>query len=277
MSKSLDDFSSWTEEEFNTFFTDPLQAADPEMTGGERTLFGHLRLYVRDVARSFVAGSFITIPGVVGSTGGQFAKEKDEAGNLKFGGLVPGNEMKLFVLVATLTDKDGNDYQVVKSYRSKTDKKDFDAAIGGVWHKFTWPAMLKLTPKTRLVMAQTGLYAKWLENIVGQSELTDKATNETKKVDIKAWVDFEVFNSKAEMQQARDGFFSRVTAPAVDNGIWPLQWKSDPQAMIDWVKTAVAAGATHISVVADGLITGPAINGQVVNPRQVLAKILDIP
>lgn len=254
------------------FDFDSPDAYSDEVHGSDgRKHFGHLKMHAIPVEKVYQAGAYITIPGV---TGGQY-DQQDENGLKKFGGWKFGGKRKLFVFVGTKQDKDGNDYQMVKQFKSALDRGD----SVHFWRDHVLPALQALGKAERAKLTGSGVYASWEESTVGTTTLKDRDTGEDKEVDLKAWVNFEVYPSKKAMLEASDNFFAGFS----NNGsepvmtIWPEGWKGAEEEMIAEVKRLNDAETPLAEIVTKALIEGNNLAGEPVDAQEVLATILEIP
>ncbi len=175
-----------------------------------KTVFGKLELYL--VRVSHTNKSSISIPGV---QGGQY-KDKDENGNQLFKGLARRGPNLLMVQVLTKKNTQGEDYQVVKQYRSK----EFSNAKVQRWEKFGFP------PVHRLLGAQIDDYmGQTSDNIVYSGnpawvkaeELPTGETFGEAESPITYW-DFQTLYSKeSDMRLAEEAFWDEVRSRSGDS------------------------------------------------------------
>ena len=236
--------------------------------------FAHLKLYAADVTKSYTAGDFVTISGVVG---GQF-NDKDDAGNMQFKGWKAGGKNKLFVLVATKQDQQGQNYQIVKQYPNQRFGKGEKLHL---WGDLVLPALKKIPDAQRKKLMSIGLYVEFDELATGEVFESDEG-----KKDINYWGNYKVHPDQATLKAAEEEFFNRVTTggntTSTSTNHYPTTWKSDVQGMLDYGKQLNGEGkspreiAEAILLVKDGKPV-EAISGGEVNVKQVLSEVLNVP
>lgn len=261
----------------NIPWEDEGQLVNREIAGGGH--LGHLRLYGLKVTKSFTSGDYVTIPGVVG---GDFDK-KDENGNMKFGGWVPGwvsgGDRWLFVLVATKQDKDGESYQVVKQYKNQSDKSD----EGHDWGDIIYPAMMKLTKPQREQFATTGFWGQWDDIPTGRNFTND----EDKTFDIMAWGNFQPCASEEKYKQMREGIFGESSGESSGElpdhfGPYPNTWteKEDLDEMLPLIAKDLAEAEEldnqKIKEIFDkNIMDAPANDGTKVDVKFIMIEAID--
>lgn len=250
---------------------DDEKIVDREPEGGDgRHHFGFLRLYTLQVAKSFEAGNYLTIPGV---QGGDY-DDKNGKGLKMFKGWTPGGSQFLFVLVATKQDKDGNDYQVVKQFPSKVKKND-----PHLWGDVVLPSLKKLSTSERGKMTSEGVWCEWDEIASGHTFEDDDGEEH----DIKAWGNFTLHPNEASLQKANDGFFAQFNSEASNDTFsdspYPFGWQDDIEANLNWAKKeAKEKGWGELSVVKElGLDSAKTANGEPVNVKLIVSEVLNKP
>lgn len=255
--------------------------SEPE---GGKHHFGHLRLYVPQVTKHWEAGKYFTIPGVVG---GDF-NEKADDGNMMFKSFTKGGNDKLYILVATKQDQNGNDYQIVKQYPSRRYRKSDKLVSADI----LIPS-LKAMPKEYLkqIMA-SGIYAEWDEVETGD---VFKANGEEKP--IMAWAHFKPFENKEAMVKAQNEFFSQFSgnSDVVEvKPYHPQSWTAnDYQQMLDYAKTTAETVKDAKSLACQLMLIvddkgeyvseygkgqpAVAVNGEPVPVAKVLSELLNKP
>lgn len=237
--------------------------------------FAHLRLHGVEVTKSYTAGNYVTIPSVVG---GQF-NDKDDAGNMQFKGWKAGGKNKLFVLVATKQNQQGQSYQIVKQYSNQRFGRDEKLHL---WGDLVLPALKKIPDAQRKKIMSTGLYVEFDELPTGDVFESDEG-----KKDINYWGNYKVHPDQATLKAAETEFFNRVTTAgsnttSTSTDHYPATWKSDIQGMITYGKQLHSEEkspkeiAKAILLVKDGKPV-EAIGSGEVNVKQVLSEVLDIP
>lgn len=217
-------------------FDDDANVIDAPAESGSKVHFGHLRMYPLGVDKSYTAGSYVSILGV---TGGNY-DQKDENGNKKFGGWVLGKTRRLFVLVATKKDKEGNPYQQIKQYKNQTDGADEPH----LWRDYVLPAF-KALPKEQQNKLLAGCPAKWEEIDTGiKGNLKDRETGEDKEFSYKVWANFHAYASDAEMEKASAEHFAQFNANGATASQYPAWWGDGSQleASIKGLRDAAEAG-----------------------------------
>jgi hypothetical protein len=237
-----------------------------------------LQLHVVAVTKSFISGDFVSIPGV---RGGQY-DEQDEDGNKMLKGWKKGGKHKLFVLVATKWDKEGNSYQVVKQYPNVQSRNDQVHYL----NEFVMPELKKLPDSHRQQLIGPGIYVGF-DNLdtgtywVDESEIDP----EKKKKSIFYWGNFVVYADHDALKAAEDEFFNRVTSGGngSDNGHYPESWSTDISGMVSYAKQLKDEEKPVKEIAKTLMFYGEdgqpvkAINGSEVNIKAVLSEVLDIP
>ena len=211
--------------------------------GGAFVHFGWLKFVPLQVSKSFTAGDYVTVPGV---EGGNF-DQKDENGLKKFGGWKLGGNRRLFVLVGTKLNKEGEKYQVIKQYKNQTDGNDEPH----LWRDYVMPAFQKLSKEDRAKVL-AGCPAKWEEVGTGiKGTFKDRDTGEDKEFEHRVWANFEVYPSDEAMLEASEKHFANIngngTAAAFQ---YPDHWKGNEADMNEWLKGELSKEGADVAEVA---------------------------
>lgn len=241
----------------------------PPSTGGKKH-FAHLKVYRLNVTKIFVSGHYITIPGVKGGNN----DEQDENGDKKFKGWLPGhkegepeNHTKLFVLVATHWDSNGDPYQVVKQYSAR----NFDKDKRHYWAEFVYPAIKSLNAKK---LSTDGLYVQF-DDVPTGDKFTPKGETEAK--DVPYWGNYKVYPDKAALDKANEEFFAQFKDNGKSEDFWPETWvaSNSVEKMVEYAKTLEGNHAEIATALM--LNDATAASGDKVNVALVLSKCLDVP
>lgn len=231
-----------------------------------RKHFAHLLMHVADVTKSYTKGDFFTIPSV---NGGQF-DDQDDFGLKKFKGWTAGGNNRLFVLVATQTDSEGNPYQIVKQYANQRQRGEKIH----LWADKIFPELKKIPQASRNKLTSTGIYVSFDEIPTGQTYKND----EGEEKEIMFWGNYQIFPSKEALDTASEEFFSQFGNSESSEDFWPSTWldSNSVQDMVDYAKTI--ADKPHAEI-AQELMLNDAVDGEgnPVDIKLVLSKCLDIP
>lgn len=119
-------------------------AATEDTEGGSgRHHFAALRLYIKAVT-PYQAGKSITIPGVYQDREDKQNNTWVREGLKEFKGYVAGGKSRLMVLVATKHSKEGREYQMVKAFKSWSEKDKDSGERHFDWINFQLPEIRKL-------------------------------------------------------------------------------------------------------------------------------------
>mgnify|MGYP001605266481 CR=1 FL=1 len=276
-----------TTEELNVDFNwdEPLVT---EAVGEGKRQFAKVRMLPVPVI-PFQKGASFTLPNVHNDQYNADSKTTVRQGLKQFNGMKQGKTDKghtIYVLVATKADREGNEYQRVKWFKSWTEKDRKN-----VWAELQFPALKGLDNANRAKLMGQGIHAGYDEVPTGE-----QATIDGKDYDTKYWTSFTVFTDEAKMKEAEKAFFAQFTdgsngtTPALDLTNIPAGWLTGDAAKYEsgvasMFKETVRqvgllgmkGGAIKVKILnSEGQ---PNLNqqNQPINAVALLAKILDTP
>lgn len=257
-------------------------------TGEGKRQFAKVRMLPVPVI-PFQKGASFTLPNVHNDQYNADTKTTVRQGLKQFNGMKQGKTDKghtIYVLVATKADREGNEYQRVKWFKSWAEK-----GRKNVWAELQFPALKGLDGANRAKLMGQGIYASYDEVPTGE-----QANIDGKDYDTKYWTSFTVFADEAKMKEAEKAFFAQFTdgsngvTPALDLTNIPAGWLTGDAAKYEsgvasmFKETArqvaalgMKAGAIKVKILnAEGQ---PNLNQQEqpIDAVALLSKILDTP
>ncbi len=236
-------------------------------------------------------GQSFTIEGVYNDQYNADSKTTVRQGLKPFNGMRQGKTDKkhtVYILTATKADREGNEYQRVKWFKSWTEKDRKN-----VWAELQFPALKGLDGANRAKLMGQGIYAGYDEVPTGE-----QATIDGKDYDTKYWTSFTVFADETKMKEAEKAFFAQFsdgsngTGLALDLSNIPAGWvKGDAtkdaasvQTLYQQIKKQYDEGkapadiAKKLSLInkTDGTPM-PNKDGNPVNVAELFAAALDMP
>ncbi len=279
-----------TTEELNVDFNWDEPLVTDAGTGEGKRQFAKVRMLPVPVI-PFQKGASFTLPDVHNDQYNADSKTTVRQGLKAFNGMKQGKTDKghtIYVLVATKADREGNEYQRVKWFKSWTEKDRKN-----IWAELQFPALKGLDSANRARLMGQGIYAGYDEVPTGE-----QATIDGKDYDTKYWTSFTVFADEAKMKEAEKAFFAQFSdgsngaSPVMDTTNIPKGWlKDDPAALAKSISTlyeqiakqhgndkSVIDIAKNLGIIgkADGK---PALNkdDQPINVAELFAAALDMP
>lgn len=189
-------------------------AIDTEGGSGARHHFAAVKLLIKGVT-PYQAGQHFEIPGVF-----QYREDKATGtwlneGPRQFKGFTLGGKSRLYILVATKQDKNGNSYQMVKVMKSWREKDKESGEYHFDWQNFQLPAIRQLPADvvTALESGKTlfmefeslGTGRKFKRQDEGEGEAT-------------YWGNFKVYPTLEALKAAEKEFFAQFGAANGSNG-----------------------------------------------------------
>ena len=257
-------------------------------TGEGKRQFAKVQMKVIPVI-PFQKGASFTLPNVHNDQYNVDSKTTVRQGLKSFNGMKQGKTDKghtIYVLVATKADREGNEYQRVKWFKSWTEKDRKN-----IWAELQFPALKGLDNANRAKLMGQGIYAGYDEVPTGE-----QATIDGKDYDTKYWTNFTVFADEAKMKEAEKAFFAQFAdgsngaTPALDLTNIPAGWLTGDVAKYEsgvasMFKETVRQvgllgmkdGAIKVKILNSEGQPNPNQQGQPIDAVALLAKILDTP
>lgn len=211
-------------------------------TGEGKRQFAQVRMAVMPVI-PFQKGASFTLEGVYNDQYNAESKTTVRQGLKAFNGMKQGKTDKkhtIYVLVATKSDREGNEYQRVKWFKSWTEKDRKN-----VWAELQFVALKGLDNANRAKLMGQGIYAGYDEVPTGE-----QANIDGKDYDTKFWTNFTVFADEAKMKEAEKVFFAQFTADGSNGSVANLDLTNIPKGWIkgDAVKDAASVQTLYLQI-----------------------------
>lgn len=192
--------------------------------GSGRKHFAALKMYSPSVI-PFQAGQSFTLPGVFDDKYDENTKLTRREGQKVFKAMILGSTAKkhrFYVLVATQQDKAGNEYQVVKGFKSWPEK-----GRKNVWAELQFPALQKLPADSRVKLGKgEAIYVSFEDTATGDTYTPENGNT----YDVKYWDGFTVYPTMEALKEAEREHFAQF-GDSSSNGAatllddFPITWR----------------------------------------------------
>lgn len=255
--------------------------------GGSRHHFAAVRLLIKGVT-PYQAGQHFEIPGIF-----QYREDKATGtwlneGPRQFKGFTLGGKSRLYILVATKQDKNGNSYQMVKVLKSWREKDKESGEYHFDWQNFQLPAIRQL-PADVVTALESGktLYMEFESLSTGRKfKRQDEGEGEATY-----WGNFKVYKTLEELKAAEKEFFGQfngANGAGPDLSNFPEIWNNsqNPAKGVEdlYAQIRTVTGGKFAEKAKELMLITP--NGQVVkrlgsdqpvNLGELFAKAMDVP